>query len=230
MCGRASQYSEFSEIEKRFRLTPGRRPNVYTPHWNAAPRMDLLVVRHDDVGGGRVADCMRWGLVPSWSKDAGIGDKAINARSETVTDKPMFRGAWRAGRRLLIPLNSFFEWRTVGKGKQPFAFGLVGGEMMGVGGLWESWRRPDGAEMRTFTVLTVAANSTVAAVHGRMPVIVAEEDFEAWLRGSSEVANGLLRPYRGPMRSWAVSRAVNRVGGEDGPECLDPASPTPGST
>jgi len=146
MCGRASQYSEFSEIEKRFRLAPGTpQPPGFMKHWNAAPRMSLLTVRHDDVGGGRVAEAMRWGLVPSWSKDVGIGDKAINSRSETVTEKPMFRGAWKPGRRCLVPLDSFFEWKAVGKGKQPFAFGLVGGGDDGgrrvVGDLaWAGWR------------------------------------------------------------------------------------------
>ena len=158
--------------------------------------------------------------MPGWAADVGIGDKAINARSETVGEKPMFRGAWRGGRRCLLPLNSFFEWRTVGKSRQPFAFGLADGGMMGVGGLWESWRRPDGGEMRSFAVLRTEANQTVAMLHDRMPVIIGEQDFEAWLVGGVEVACGLLRPFTGAMRSWAVSRSVNRVGEMDDERCV----------
>ena len=136
----------------------------------------------------------------------------------------MFRDAWKSGRRCLVPLNSFFEWRKVGKAKQPVAIGLADGELLGVAGLWESWRGPD-ANIRSFTIITTAANELLAPIHNRMPVIIGDQDYDRWLDGSAEDARGLLRPYPPERRrSWDVTPRVNRVGEIEGPECVEPVA------
>ncbi len=234
MCGRASQYSEFREIKRGFGpLVSG--PDAKPPaRYNAAPRQTLLTVRHDRQAGGRIVESMRWGLIPSWAKDAKIGDRSINARDigqdgRGLDERPMFRDAWQGGQRCLVPLNSFFEWKTVGKGKQPYAVGATDGTLLGVAGLWEPWRDPAGGPLvRSFTIITTAANQTLAPIHDRMPVIIAPADFEAWLAGDQAVARALLRPCPvGRLRLWRVSPRINKVGEIEGPACIEPLASRP---
>ncbi len=225
MCGRASQYGGFSEIKLRFGLVSGvSAPNVPSCY-NAAPRQNLLVVRQDV--GRRIAEPMRWGLIPAWAKDPKLGDRAINARDvgedgRSLEIRPMFREGWRAGRRCLIPLNSFFEWRKLDTVKQPYAIGLSDGALMGVAGLWEAWRDgTTGTTVRSFTIITTTANELLAPIHDRMPVVIDPAEYQAWLEGEPEAARALLRPYPAErMRLWPVTPRINRVGAIDGPECV----------
>ena len=229
MCGRASQYAEFGEIERQFGpLVPRPTPN-HPARYNAAPRQSLLVVRRDQEAGGRVVEPMRWGLIPTWAKEAKLGDRAINARDvgedgRPIEARPMFRDSWSAGRRCLLPLNSFFEWKAVGKVKRPYAIALADGSLMGVAGLWEQWRDPSSGEViHSFTIITTAANESLAPIHHRMPVIIAPQDYGAWLSGLADSVKALMRPCpSGWLKLWAVTPRVNKVGDLNGPECVAP--------
>jgi len=188
--------------------------------YNIAPTQEAPVVRAA-VGGGREVAMLRWGLVPYWAKDLKIGTKMINARSETVEEKPSFRNAFRR-RRCIVPATGFFEWRGDPGKKQPFAITAADQPLFAFAGLWESWKPKDGDTVETFTILTTGANPTVAAIHDRMPVILPEADREAWLTAPAEVARALMKPYAGPI----VTRAVRKLVGNprnDVPEVLEDA-------
>ncbi|CAG0970663.1 partial SOS response-associated protein YedK, partial [Rhodocyclaceae bacterium] len=135
----------------------------FPPHWNVAPGADIPVVRRSPEGK-RVLHLLRWGLVPHWSKDAAIGAKLNNARGETVADKPSFRDAFQR-RRCLIPASGFFEWKAAGGVRQPYYISLASGEPLALGGLWESWRGPDGSILRTVCIVTTGPNEVMAPIH-----------------------------------------------------------------
>ena len=166
---------------------------------------------------------LKWGLVPRWAKDPGIGNKLINARSETVTEKPSFRGAF-ARRRVLVPADGFFEWSRRGDRKRPFYFHMRDGEPFAIAGLWERWEG-EGGPLETCTLLTTEANELLAPYHDRMPVILGPGDYEAWLDADErrpELLTPLLRPYSpGEMSAYAVSAIVNSPS-NDGPRCVEP--------
>ena len=201
------------------------------PRYNVAPSQDVAVVCAAEEG--RTLAMLRWGLIPAWAKDPAIGHRLINARSETVAEKPSFRSAFRH-RRCLIPADGFYEWRREGKTRQPWLFGLRDGAPFVFAGLWERWTVPAGAALtgslaerspgdavETCTILTTAANDTVAQVHGRMPVILPPDVWDAWLAGE-EVPLG---PYPADdMTAWPVSTHVNRPANDD-PRCVEPISP-----
>ena len=229
MCGRASQYAEFRAIERQFGPLVPRATPKQQARYNAAPRQSLLVVRQDQEAGGRVVEAMRWGLIPTWAKEAKLGDRAINARDvgedgRPIDARPMFRDSWNGGRRCLVPLNSFFEWKAVGKTKRPYAIAIADGSLMGVAGLWEPWRDPSSGEtIRSFTIITTAANEALAPIHHRMPVIIAPQDYGAWLSGAPDTVKALMRPCPSDwLKSWRVTPRVNKVGDLDGPECVAP--------
>jgi len=123
---------------------------------------------------------LHWGLVPHWAKDPSIGTKLINARGESVAEKPSFREAFKK-RRCLVPANGFFEWKAEGKIKQPHFISLKSGVPMAMAGLWESWKSPDGEIVRTVCIVTIGANELMAPIHDRMPVLVAPEHWQSWL-------------------------------------------------
>ena len=232
MCGRASQYAEFRDIERQFGPRVGKPTRNHPARYNAAPRQSLLVVRHDQDAGGRVVEPMRWGLIPTWAKEAKLGDRAINARDigedgRPIEARPMFRDSWNACRRCLIPLNSFFEWKAAGKAKRPYAIALADGLLMGVAGLWEPWRDPtNGEEIRSFTIITTAANEALAPIHHRMPVVIAAQDYGAWLYGPPDPAKALMRPCPSAwLKFWPVTPRVNKAGDLEGPECVAPTGP-----
>ncbi len=161
--------------------------------------------------------------MPHWSKDPTIGSRLINARAESVQDKPAFRGAFQK-RRCLIPADGFFEWQHQGDRKQPYFFSSPAGQVLAFGGLWESWRTPDGGLLRTACILTTAANQGVGAIHDRMPLLLAPEDWATWLEGTQAEAQALLRPApEAALRSWPVSPRVNRVK-EEGAGLVEPFS------
>jgi len=218
MCGRYYLISPAELVATRFHAG---EPPPFRPRYNLAPQQDAPVVVD---GGAPKLVMMRWGLVPSWSKDAAAAYRMINARSETAAEKPSFRGPFRK-RRALVPADGFYEWRREGSGKTPFALRLASGEPFAMAGLWDRWRAPDGAELVTFTILTTSANALVASVHDRMPVILPREVEEAWLdpKAPPEALRALLVPFAGRMEAVPLSTAVNNPR-NDGPEILRPAT------
>jgi putative SOS response-associated peptidase YedK len=179
------------------------------PRYNVAPTQHAPVLFDD--GGARRLEMTRWGLIPSWAKDASIGNKMINARAESVAEKPSYRVAFRK-RRCLVPMGGFFEWKRTGKEKVPHWIHPAHGDVVTVAGLWERWY-PQGAEpVTTFTVLTTAANAFMAELHDRMPVIVASDDRDTWLHHESDesVLLALLRGAPdGLLAAYPVSTRVN---------------------
>jgi putative SOS response-associated peptidase YedK len=161
MCGRFTLRTPLSVLIDQFEINLGME--IQLPlRFNAAPTQDIPVVRLTD--GGRELTLMRWGLIPSWSKEANSGTLLINARSETAAEKPAYRSAFKS-RRCLIPADGFFEWQKVGKAKQPYYFQLADGKPFAFAGLWEKWK-----EIESCTILTTAANELVAPLHDRMPM------------------------------------------------------------
>lgn len=212
MCGRYFQIIDPRAIAERFG-TAGDLPN-FPPNHNAAPTQDLPVVRHNPETQERSLDRLRWGLVPHWAKDLAVGYKMINARAEGIETKPSFRQAFQR-RRCLVPADGFYEWQRQGAKKQPYAIALADGKPMALAGLWENWKSPDGEWVRTFTIVTTRANDLLAGIHDRMPVILDEADWPAWLgeraAGQDDLL-GLLKPYpAAKMTTWPVSDRVNNV-------------------
>lgn len=219
MCGRFALARTPDELTPIFNLA---ECVDLAPRYNIAPATDMAVVRHSPAGT-RVLHSLRWGLVPHWIKDPTIGSRLINARAESVQDKPAFRGAFQK-RRCLIPADGFFEWQRQGDRKQPFFFSSPAGQVLAFGGLWESWQASDGGLLRTACILTTAANQGVGAIHDRMPLLLAPEDWATWLEGTQAEAQALLRPSpEAALRSWPVSPRVNRVK-EEGAELVEPFS------
>jgi putative SOS response-associated peptidase YedK len=188
--------------------------------FNIAPTQDAPVIRTSKDGAREAAMC-RWGLVPFWAKDIKVGVRAINARSETVAEKPTFREAFKR-RRCLVPATGFFEWQGEPGHKQAFAITVPDRPLFAFAGLWESWQPPEGERVETYTILTTDANPAVAQIHDRMPVILADDAYEAWLTGPVEVARELMRPY---AREVATRRIGKLVGNSrnDVPEVLNDA-------
>ena len=198
-------------------------PEDFRPRYNVAPGQLILAARDGDEG--RKGAMLKWGLVPSWAKDPAIGNKMINARSESVGERPSFRRAFDR-RRCIIPADGFYEWRKEGKRKIPVRFRLRDGRPFAFAGLWEAWRpqQGDGETLYTCTILTTAANELVRPVHDRMPVILSQELLDLWLDRDvpGEGVASLLRPYPAEeMEAYEVSTRVNSVANDD-PECIRP--------
>lgn len=199
----------------------------FPPRYNIAPAQPVLIVRLD-AKGAREFGLVRWGLIPSWAKDPREYGALINARSETASEKPSFRGPMRH-RRCLIPATGFYEW-TGGRGsKQPHLIRLKDQELFAIAGLWEAWLGADGSEIETMAILTTEANGDVAPIHDRMPVIIEHEDYGRWLdcsSGSEKAVLDLLRPLpAGRVTLTAVSSKLNDPKAE-GPDLHEPPIPT----
>ncbi len=219
MCGRYLLISPVEAMRRFFDV--GGLMNL-PPRYNIAPTQEAPVVRLGQ-DGGRELIAMRWGLVPLWAKDLSMGARCINARAETVEQKPAFREAFRR-RRCLVPADGFFEWEKTGKLRQPWRIGPTDGGLMAMAGLWERWRAPDGAVVRTFAVITTAANEMILPLHERMPAIVPPEEFADWLdpQAPPDRLRAILRPYPPErMAAHPVSRRVNDVRNDD-PNCIQP--------
>jgi putative SOS response-associated peptidase YedK len=216
MCGRYALTSPPEIITERFKLLWS--PNV-SAHYNIAPSQVIPVVRL--TVQGRELAFLKWGLIPSWTKDPAIGARLINARAETIADKPAFRNAYRR-HHCLVPADSFYEWKTIGKRKQPYCIGMADHTLFGMAGLWEHWLNPAGERVETVTIITTNANELVGQVHDRMPLIIQPGDYGAWLDASNPKGDELLKPFpSGLMRYYPVSTRVNKVSNDDA-ECLEP--------
>jgi putative SOS response-associated peptidase YedK len=215
MCGRFAQYSDPDSYAEQFAL--GRVCEA-APHYNLAPSQDVLAVRRA-ADGVRELVSLRWGLVPAWSKGPDSRFSMINARAETVAERPAYRGAFRH-RRCLIPSEGFYEWRATPTGKQPYL--IHRGDMpdppiFAMAGLWETWQGPAGP-LHSCTIIVTDANPQIAVVHDRMPVIIEPPDYAAWLHPDnrdSQALAALLRPASGPWDLYPVSRRVNSPRNDD---------------
>lgn len=215
MCGRYAITLPPSAMAKLFKAI-GALPN-FPARYNAAPTQILPIIRQTRTGQRELA-LARWGLVPSWSKGPDSRFSMINARAETVSSKPAYRGAFRH-RRCLVPASGFFEWQAQPGGKQPWYFTSSSGEVMAFAGLWEHWLGAQGDELETFSIIVTDANELVQPVHARMPVILAPSDYGRWL-GEEDVPTRqvevLLRPYPAEeMKAWPVSTKVNSPANDD---------------
>jgi len=236
MCGRARLSSDVSEIRLAFSIPPERpTPNI-PANWNAAPTEDLPVVRYDARAAGRSLGVMRWSLVPFWAKDIKVGFSNINAKAETVDTKPAFREAFTR-RRCLVPFDCFYEWKKLGKERQPYAVALADRRLVALAdrrlvalaGLWETRRSPAGERVHSFAIVTTAPNGLLAELHDRMPVILAPETWPLWLGERSAdpgQLKSLLKPYPADdMVVWPVDRRVGNVNNKD-PALIEPGAAT----
>jgi len=239
MCGRFTLRTPLTVLIEHFDLDArgDRQLPLFTARYNIAPTQDILVVRHDPADGRRSAAMLRWGLIPSWSKDPGGGPPQINARSETLAEKPTFRTAYRR-RRCLIPADGFYEWQPGAGGskakKQPFYIHRPDNAPFAFAGLWERWAQPAAAgaaapaseashaaplTIESCTIVTTTANNTLRELHDRMPVILAPNDYATWLDPRQEdpaALQYLLAPCGDEeLIAEPVSTHVNKVANDD---------------
>lgn len=201
MCGRYTLY----EMEKLFRDFPNQYEKEIEPNYNAAPTQILPVVTMEGL------TLMRWGLIPSWAKDEKIGYRLINARSESVFEKPIWKSVIMR-KKCLIPANGFYEWRKQPEGKQPYYIHPKDQELFMFAGVWEQWQH-EGKDWHTYSILTTTPNKEMTYVHDRMPVILHEADWNQWLEADrQEDIEPLLAPYEdGALEMFEVSKDVNVV-------------------
>ncbi|MDI6769188.1 MAG: SOS response-associated peptidase [Anaerolineales bacterium] len=230
MCGRFALTVDPADLQDAF--PEFTFPGQFAPRFNIAPTQPVLVIPNDGTGK---ADFFVWGLIPSWAKDPSIGARMINARAETLAEKPSFRTAYRY-RRCLILADGFFEWQTLttnasqigSKVKIPHYIRLKSGRPFAFAGLWEDWRQrmPDGSQVKSATIITTQPNELIARLHNRMPVILPPETYARWLEPSPRQPadlQGLLSPYPSEeMSVYPVSTLVNSPA-NDRPECITPA-------
>ncbi len=230
MCGRFSLSAPASELAQIFDLP---EEPVLVPRYNIAPTQPVGIVRAPSTRSsvstpGREWALTLWGLIPSWAKDPSIANSLINARAETVTEKPAFRAAFKR-RRCLVPATGFYEWQRQEKRKQPYYMTVQDGRPFAIAGLWETWHGPDGSEIETCTLLTTEANALMEPLHNRMPVIIAPEDYADWLGSGADASmreldqlRHLLRPYAAnAMAAIPVSAYVSNARNE-GAQCIEP--------
>jgi putative SOS response-associated peptidase YedK len=219
MCARFTQHHTAAQITERFKIA--RVAFSSAPRFNIAPTQNVGVIMEQS---GRVLAGCRWGLIPSWARDASLGFKLFNARAETLAEKPAFRHAF-ARRRCLIPADGFYEWTAEGKLRQPWHIRLKGNRLFALAGLWDEWHEPGGSLLRTCTIITVPPNPLTASIHERMPAILRPEDEAGWLDSSVKDAvelAGWLQPYPSEeMEAFRVSRRVNSAAIDEA-GCLEP--------
>ena len=224
MCGRFTLTASPDQLAALFELP---QEPVVVPRYNIAPTQPVAVVRLQPQTAAREWALTYWGLVPSWSKDPSMGARMINARAETVTEKPAFRAAFKR-RRCLVPTSGFFEWQKQGKGKQPYYITTPDGSPFAIAGLWEYWEGADGSALESCTLLTTSANGLMQPLHDRMPVIVQPADYAQWLgSGRDETPKALdqlqhlLRPYADDgLVAYPVSTYVSNAHNE-GAACIE---------
>jgi putative SOS response-associated peptidase YedK len=210
MCGRYSLVPTES-IAARFDIQQAQL--TLTPRYNVAPSQSMPVVVRNSPN--RLVE-MQWGLIPSWSKEPRAQFSTINARAETLTKSPVFRGPFKS-RRCLVPASGFYEWRKTDQGKQPYCIQLKGGQLFAFAGLYDVWRDQEGNELSSYTVITTTPNDLVAPIHTRMPVILHQEDEDVWLDKESDpeqLLSVLVAYPADAMEAYPVSRAVNSPANE----------------
>ena len=220
MCGRYAYFPrEFSDrrltwnVDEVFDLKP---------RYNIAPTQEAPVIVQ--AAGKRTLELFRWGLIPWWAKDPAIGNRMINARAETLAEKPAFKDLL-GKRRCLVLADGFYEWRKEGKGKVPMRFKLKSGEPFAFAGLWDTWKQLDGNLLRTYTIVTTEPNDVLRPIHNRMPAMLSNDDAQKWLAVDDEISHALtlLKPYPPEkMEGYDVSRLVSNPR-NDLPECILPA-------
>jgi putative SOS response-associated peptidase YedK len=215
MCGRFSSTSQLQFLLEQFRAEPVGVEG-HQPSWNVAPASDILVVTASEDGARQLRE-LRWGLVPRWAKDPSGANRMINLRAETVREKKGWKSTL-ARKRCIIPIDGFYEWQDQGKGqrKQPFYITSRDFSPLALAGLWATWRDPEsGEELFTCTILTTSANDLMESVHHRMPVILAPEDWDAWLdpnnTDTDELAKLLVPAPEEMLTLWPVDPAVGNV-------------------
>ena len=219
MCGRYKVTpGEFSDLRLRFNL---EEIPLFKPRYNIAPTQQAPVIAN--LRGTNRVELFQWGLVPWWAKDISIGNRMINSRAESLAEKSTFKQLLN-NRRCLVLADGFYEWRKEGKGKVPMLFKLKGGEPFVFAGLWDSWKKPDGQTLRTYTIVTTEPNEMLASVHNRMPVMLSDSNALEWLNGSEiDHALSLLRPFPAElMDGYDVSKTVNNPV-NDTVDCIAPA-------
>lgn len=225
MCGRFALISDTEALIDAFGVAPetltAMPPSI--PRYNVAPTQPIVAIRFNPKSKKRELTFFKWGLVPSWAKDIKMGARMINARGETVAEKPSFRAAFKR-RRCIIPADGFYEWQKLGSRKQPMYIHPVNDAPFALAGLWEMWRSPDGDELQTCTIITTTPNELMAPIHNRMPVILEPEDFDMWLHPGDrpELGLHLIRPFSSEkMAAYPVSTFVNKPM-NDAPQCITP--------
>ena len=215
MCGRFVTIIPADELKKIFDLI--ENPNI-EPRYNVAPTQQVPIVRSSEKHNR--LDLLRWGLIPSWSKVLGTG--LINARSETVSEKPSFRSAIKH-RRCIVPVSGFFEWKAESGKKQPYYFHIANGSPMCFAGIWETWKAPDSTILETFSILTTTSNKIIEPLHDRMPVILSPENYPIWLNHNMHDPHQLERLYHPfpeeQMTAYKVPDLVNNPR-FDSPACI----------
>jgi putative SOS response-associated peptidase YedK len=221
MCGRFSQTATPEMIAQEFDVAV---PPLFAPRYNIAPSQPVAAIRIAPDTATRQLVLLRWGLIPSWAKDPKIGHQCINAKAETVAEKPSFRAAFKT-RRCLVIATGFYEWQVQGHAKQPMWIGLKSRRPFAFAGLWEQWQPPDGEAIESCTILTTEPNELLRPIHNRMPVILPPASYDQWLDPTVQQAaplTALLRPYPGEeLLAYPVSTLVNNPR-HDAPDCLEP--------
>jgi putative SOS response-associated peptidase YedK len=221
MCGRFTLTVDPAELQDAF--ADYKFPPKFAPRFNIAPSQPILAIPND---GKNKADFFVWGLIPSWAKDPAIANRLINARGETLAEKPAFRGAYKY-KRCLILANGFYEWKSQPgtKTKVPHFIHLKSGAVFAFAGLWDEWRSSDGSTLRSCTIVTTSPNDLMSKIHNRMPVILQPSDYAEWLEASPRAPDSLahlIQPFPADlMEAYPVSTLVNSPA-NDHPDCLAP--------
>ena len=222
MCGRFTLTVDPAESEEKF--GGAAFPEKFAPRFNIAPTQPVLAIPND---GQKRADFFTWGLIPSWAKDPAMGNRLINARGETLGEKPSFRGGYKY-KRCLIPADGVYEWKSQPgtKTKAPHFIHLKTGEPFAFAGLWDEWHSPEGSTIRSCTIITTTPNKLMEPIHNRMPVMLEPKDYAEWLDEAPrtpESLNHLIRQFPAElMEAYPVSTLVNRPS-VDRSECIAPA-------
>jgi putative SOS response-associated peptidase YedK len=211
MCGRYELHTHPAAVALAFGLA---HAPAFGARYNIAPMQNVPIVRHNAAGEREIVQ-VRWGFVPRWARDPGIGARMINARAETVAERPAFRNAFQR-HRCLVPADAFYEWRRGPAGKQPVRIHRADGQPFGMAGLYERWLSPEGEVLDTCAIVTTEANALLRPIHDRMPVIVPPEHYARWLEAPGDEVVDLFEPANAPdLHVHPVSTRVNAVRNDD---------------